>query len=202
MKNPFLDTKEFPTLEEMDLMQEIEDRGGYVKDSPETPFGDCIASLMGKGLLYPFSKWDKRYACLISSSSCRPVTFHFHPSHIKIGVNPETQEKQILTEGERERLAFMRKFIAHWIFKEEKIPKETFFRFLKYFTNRLPYLLSVPSFIVSELCKEVEETEIKLIRLTPEFKTAICQMCGTSSYTSTGEEFISCSQCNALILVR
>ena len=100
MKNIIFDTKEFPTPEEMDLLQEIEDRGGYVKNNPGTPFGDRIVSLMNKGFLFPFAKWDGQYACLTSSLACRPVTFHFYASYLKIGIDPTTQEKKILTEGE------------------------------------------------------------------------------------------------------
>ena len=194
----FLNTVEFPTSEERDLLKETEQRGGYIKN----PNDEIIVSLMEKGFMYPFEKFGIGYACLTSSLSCRPISFHFYASKIRTGIDLKTNDKYILTSEEENRMALMRKFIANWILNEEKISNKRFIQFLRYFTERLPYILSIPSFLVPEMEEEIKETGIDYTRLTPEFISARCQMCETSFDSDSGEEFLVCPKCKSLVLAR
>jgi len=163
----FPDTKEFLTPSEMNTVKNFESKGGYAIDT-DCGFTPSVLSLLNKGYLYLFEKFPHIYICLTSSVSARPVTSYFYAYKIKVGVNKDGVPK-ILTPEEQNNLFLMRKFVAEWIFHKETIPDKKYRDFLRFFSVSIPYVISVPKFLVGQMEKDLENTGIEAFLLTPEF---------------------------------
>jgi DNA-directed RNA polymerase subunit RPC12/RpoP len=199
-----IDTSEFPSIEEIDVINKIETNNGWIEIGPslENTVIERIYSLAEKGFLFFYSTGSsKTYACLSNHHNCRLVSVCFYAYRISIGVN-NSGETKILNDEEINKMRFMRKLVAEWVLHKEHITNEEYKLFLRIFTSNVPFILSIPVFLMNEFEELRKKTGIEITQVSPEFSYPVCQMCRTSFETIKKQGFTICPGCGMNILIR
>jgi len=199
-----IDTSEFPSIEEIDVIEKIEKINGWWELTPdiERLLGERINSLEKKGFIFFYSIGSGRtFACLSNHHNCLLVSLCFYAYRISLGENTNGETK-ILNNEEEIKMSYMRKLVAEWTLHKERITNEEYKYFLRIFTSKSPFILSIPEFLMGEFENDRKKTGIEITQISPEFSYPICQVCQTSFETVKKQGFTICPGCGMNVLIR
>lgn len=211
LKHLFTDTDTFLSLEELSELQEIDETGVecFIRKGGRdnhfcfdiTPQRKIILSLVQKGYVDIFSYYNKFYILSKTHSKCRPVTFLFNIYFPKV-IKKDGDEVHILNNEEKDKMAYCRSFISKWIFKKKKIKDNEYLRFVRLYTSRISYIMSIPRFMLEKFYADIEKTGMKFKILTPSYETTICPFCKKEFDSKQQGNMVSCPKCGNEILIR
>ena len=209
LKHLFVDTDVFLREEEQEEMEKLKqdpyrltaklrdpERSKTVRPDEKVR---RILNLIKKGYLDTFEINDDIYNFKKGDPENRPITVEFNvyfPEIKKVSSN-----SHVMTQEEKNKMAFSRGFIAKWVFKKEIISDEEYLRFVKIFTKRVSYTMSIPKYLMDEFKKEISITGITYRILTLEYVSAHCSYCGHEFQHRREEGMIECESCHADFLM-
>lgn len=116
-------------------------------------------------------------------------------------VAPKTIEdvrtrKQIFLKGEEDKIASLRRFIAHWICKVQEVKNNKIVQKLVYlYTKQVNYMISVPDFLLPEFLQITKDAGLFVQKITPDIRETVCPYCKTPLQDSTFEPRLLCTYC-------
>lgn len=206
----FTDTGTFLSEEEEKALDEIEkahsgfavmerdgEHNGFKNESERIP----VFNLIRKGCVGFFSYYNRLFILSRNNSRVRPITIQFNiyfPKTIK-ETNGGTH---ILNKDEKDKMAYCRGFIAKWVFKKRKITDKQYLNFVRLYTARSTYTMSIPQFLMKKFEKDMEKTGMTFITLTSELYPTKCPYCEEEFESKEKGEMVQCPKCPEKVLVR
>lgn len=198
----FVDTDEFPTKTELNVVNSLKMGVGFEKIRRDFPISaqDTYFQLAHKGTIGIFTTFDSIFFFAKGSHQSRSITVEFQAYFPKM--EKKSGGMQCIDQDEINKVAYCRGFISRWIFKQSEINNDEHRRFLTIYTSRVTYTMSIPHFMIDQFQKEIDKTGMEYQILTPEYTTAHCPYCRHEFSAREAEETVTCPNCKESVLVR